>query len=603
MANAIYTTDSKAMTGATGTKSVVIPNPEANQNVHTIIAVNNGNVGGLFATVLHSYDGTNYKYKLYFLPNRNFNDSLIFANLPGSSDVIEFKKTTRLVEKNRFWYLLQKNVQGSAISEFFLVNDITKIQGTTTNAVSTSTRGVGVPQDILAAFYNNKKNVLLIKDILSVDTTVKQNVDNLTAYVGKNFTTSIDKTSKKYNIQIRIANFDEKYLFTQAKANQEHNTAYATGSSESKYYNFESSQAYPPVLYDPSFPLAQTQSRRRYGLNRKNLFFRESWMKVKAHELYSDILDDRMRLSLIPSLREFIKHINATVANTAAKEQEVVAKESLAITGNTLDNKIKRDTTEAEKKNFSNQQNAPEILLIGERDLNIYLSYGKPPAANYEHVSSTSELYRLLNSSSESTIGSADVNPEFVTSNNYASKISRTFGTTKREAVLGTRTQTYRGGINSEAFRYWRAANPGLPYSLFPGSYTKRTTYVIKYITVTKPDRGYLTNFLNFSSSLPAMRSPTTTRISDGYYSPGQAEVVKLLQDNFSASRNFKKIPLRTYEITQKEKYTKLDVQTFSIPGNAASYPTRRFATRDNSENVYIVDEKTDSKTIILKVI
>ena len=79
--------------------------------------------------------------------------------------------------------------------------------------------------------------------------------------------------------------------------------------------------------------------------------------------------------------------------------------------------------------------------------------------------------------------------------------------------------------------------------------------------------------------------------------------MIKLLQENFSISTNFSKIPLRTYDVTQKEKYSKLDVQTFSIPGNATSYPTRRFATRDNSENVYIVDEKTDSQTIILKVI
>ena len=600
MANAIYTTDSKAMTGATGTKSVVIPNPEANRNVHTIIAVNNGNVGGLFATVLHSYDGTNYKYKLYFLPNRNFNDSLIFGNLPGSSDVIEFKKTTRLVENNRFWYLLQKNVQGFPMSEIFLVNDITKIQGTTTNAVRSSSGGV--PQDILAAFYNNKKNVLLIKDILSVDTTTKQTVKNITPYTGKHFTTNLD--NNRYNIQITIANSDEKYLYTQAKANQEHNTAYATGSSESKYYNFESLQANPPIAYDPSFPLAETLSRRRYGLNRKNLFFQESWMKVKAHELYSDILDDRMRASLIPSLREFIKHINATVANTAANEQEAVAKESLTIAGDTLDNKIKRDTTEAEKKNFSNQQNAPEILLLGERDLDIYLSYSRPPAANYEHVSSASELYKLLTNRSTSTIGSADVNPEFVTSNNYAWKISRTFGSSSRTPVYENREKVYRSrDLNSVAFKYWRSANPGRPYSEYPGYYIQRTTYIVKYITVTTPDRGYLTNFLNLSSSLHSLRSPTTTRISNGYYSPGQAEVVKLLQDNFSASRNFLKIPLRTYEITQKEKYSKLDVQTFSIPGNAASYPTRRFATRDNSENVYIVDEKTHSKTIILKVI
>ena len=181
MANAIYTTDSKAMIGASDGNSVAIPNPEANKDVHTIVAVNNGNIGGLFATVLHSYDGTNYKYKLYFLPNVNFNNSLMFADLPGGNgDVIEFKKTTRRFGTNRFWHLLHRNVKGSS-PEIFTVNDITKIQGNSTTAVRT-TLGRGVAQDILAAFYNNKKNVLLIKDILSVDTSSTQRIKNITEY-------------------------------------------------------------------------------------------------------------------------------------------------------------------------------------------------------------------------------------------------------------------------------------------------------------------------------------------------------------------------------------------------------------------------------------
>lgn len=598
MANAIYTTDSKAINGASAGNSVAIPNPEANKDVHTIVAVNNGNIGGLFATVLHSYDGTNYKYKLYFLPNRNFNNSLIFADLPGGNgDVIEFKKTTRPVEANRFWYLLQKNIKGSN-PEIFTVNDITKIQGNSTTAVRT-TLGRGVAQDILAAFYNNKKNVLLIKDILSVETSSTQTVKNITEYTGKHFKTTFDNF--KYTIQITIANLDEKYLFTQAQANQSHNTRYTSGgaSSESEYTNIGSTQPNSSIT-SPAFPLITKESRKRYGPNRENLFFQYEWMRIKANELYSDFLDTRMRVSLMPSLREFIKHINATVANTTANEQEAVAKETLTVASNSLENKIKRDTTETEQKNFSNQD-TNEVLLTGDKDLTIYLSYSKPPSARYEFP--TGSTLAVLNASS-STVGSVDKTPVFHTSNSYsyAPSIKRSREKTIKTPIYEYRTVKLTG---SNAYQEWRKAYPTLQTRLYPGYYYKRTsTYTIRYEYDNQPDQGYLVNFLNISNAaLQTLLSPDTDRISNGYYSLGQAEVIKLLQENFSQSRNLLKIPLRTYDVTQKEKYSKLDVQTFSIPGNATSYPTRRFATRDNSENVYIVDEKTDSQTIILKVI
>lgn len=600
MANAIYTTDSKAINGASAGNSVAIPNPEANKDVHTIVAVNNGNIGGLFATVLHSYDGTNYKYKLYFLPNRNFNNSLIFADLPGGNgDVIEFKKTTRPVEANRFWYLLQKNIKGSN-PEIFTVNDITKIQGNSTTAVRT-TLGRGVAQDILAAFYNNKKNVLLIKDILSVETSSTQTVKNITEYTGKHFKTTFDNS--KYTIQITIANLDEKYLFTQEQANQSHNTRYTSGASESEYTNIGSTQPNSSIA-SPAFPLITKESRKRYGPNRENLFFQTEWMRIKANELYSDFLDTRMRVSLMPSLREFIKHINATVANTTANEQEAVAKETLTVASNSLENKIKRDTTETEQKNFSNQD-TNEVLLTGDKDLTIYLSYSKPPSARYEFP--TGSTLAVLNASS-STVGSVDKTPVFHTSNSYsyAPNIKRRRKETIKTPNYGYRYERLTGSApNSYAYQEWRKTFPTLSISRYPNYFDKITyRYVINYDYRKEPDQGYLVNFLNISNAaLQTLLSPDTDRISNGYYSLGQAEVIKLLQENFSQSRNLLKIPLRTYDVTQKEKYSKLDVQTFSIPGNATSYPTRRFATRDNSENVYIVDEKTDSQTIILKVI
>mgnify|MGYP007071973647 CR=1 FL=1 len=599
MANAIYTTDSKAMIGASDGNSVAIPNPEANKDVHTIVSVNNGNIGGLFATVLHSYDGTNYKYKLYFLPNKNFNNSLIFADLPGGNgDVIEFKKTTRPVEANRFWYLLQRNIKGSN-PEIFTVNDITKIQGNSTTAVRT-TLGRGVAQDILAAFYNNKKNVLLIKDILSVDTSSTQRIKNITEYTGKHFKTTID--GSKYVIEIKIANLDEKYLFTQAQANQSHNTRYTRGASESEYTDTE--LVIGAGSSSPSFPLITTQSRKRWGTNRQNLFFRQEWMKIKANELYSDSLDTRMRVSLIPSLREFIKHINATVANTTANEQEAVAKETLTVASNSLENKIKRDTTETEQKNFSNQD-TNEVLLTGDQDLTICLSYSKPPSASYEAPDPST--LAVLNASSY-TVGSVDKTPVFLTSartDSYAPSINRSRKEIIRTPNYGYRYERVTGSApNSFAYKEWRKVNPSRATRDYPGYFNKLMyRYIINYDYRTEPDRGYLVNFLNFFDVLQSLLSPDTARISNGYYSLGQAEVIKLLQENFSQSRNFLKIPLRTYDVTQKEKYSKLDVQTFSIPGNATSYPTRRFATRDNSENVYIVDEKTDSQTIILKVI
>jgi hypothetical protein len=111
-----------------------------------------------------------------------------------------------------------------------------------------------------------------------------------------------------------------------------------------------------------------------------------------------------------------------------------------------------------------------------------------------------------------------------------------------------------------------------------------------------------LPNFTSFEENLYNSKNNVST-ITTGFNSIGQAEVIRILKENFSSSRNFLKIPLRTYQVVQKERYSKLDVQVFSITGDEASYPTRRFATRDNSDNVYIVDEKTNSQTIILKVI
>jgi len=602
MANGIYTTDNKAIIGAHPTKSVTIPNPEANKDVHTIVAVNNGNIGGLFATVLHSYDGTNYKYKLYFLPNLYFNNSLIFADLPGGNgDVIEFKKTTRRVEANRFWHLLYKNVKGSS-PEIFTVNDITKIQGKTTTAVKTTSGGV--PQDVLAAFYNNKKNVLLIKDILTVETTSKQNVNNLTEYVGKHFITSFD--DDKYTIQIKIASPQEQYLFTQAQANQSHNTRYTSGGAESEYTNIGSTQPNSSIG-SPEFPGITTESRKRWGTNRQNLFFRNEWMKIKANELYNDVLDTRMRVSLIPSLTEFMRDINATVANTAANEKEILAKEKLTVQGDYLTNKIKRQTTQTERNSFSDKG---DIILAGQKDLSIYIKYIGAIGATYEHPKS-SDL-AVLNASS-STVGAVDKNPEFVTlqgrpsAYRRASKRARTLEkirTGYQNVTLFGSAPAYVSSPWSDAYRKWYydLGPGGKGYTIYPGYYYSREpTYMVKNVWTETPESGYLPNFTSFEETLSGLHYEGT--ITTGFNSIGQSEVIRTLKENFSSSRNFAKMPLRTFQIVQKERYSKLDVQVFSITGDEASYPTRRFVTRDNSNNVYIVDEKTDSKTIILKVV
>ena len=601
MANGIYTTDNKAMIGAGPTKSVTIPNPEANKDVHTIVAVNNGNIGGLFATVLHSYDGTNYKYKLYFLPNINFNNSLIFADLPGGNgDVIEFKKTTRRVETNRFWHLLHRNVKGSS-PEIFTVNDITKIQGKTTTAVKTTSGGV--PQDVLAAFYNNKKNVLLIKDILSVENTSKTNTaNNIAPYTGKHFTTNFDRRMNRYVIEIKIANHDEKYLFTQAQANQSHNTRYTSGgaSSEIEYTNIGSTQPNSSIG-SPAFPHITTESRKRWGTNRQNLFFKEEWMRIKANELYNDVLDTRMRVSLIPSLTEFMRHINATVADATANEQQAVAKETLAIASNSLENKIKRNTTQTEKNSFSNNDTG-EIILAGRKDLTIYIKYIGVRGASYEHPKS-SEL-AVLNFSS-STVGSVDRNPKFETSQMHPAAFRLPFQkviTSSRSVLTGYETVRLSGQEGYSKW-YYNLGPGGRGFRSYPGYYNQRKpVYKTVYSYKETPAYGYLPNFTSFEEKLYNSKSQGET-IATGFNSIGQAEVIRILKENFSASRNFLKIPLRTYQIVQKEKYSKLDVQVFSITGNEASYPTRRFATRDNSDNVYIVDEKTNSQTVILKVI
>tara|TARA_B100001094_G_scaffold90179_1_gene86274 strand:- start:5970 stop:7766 length:1797 start_codon:yes stop_codon:yes gene_type:complete len=598
MANGIYTTDNKAIIGAGPTKSVTIPNPEANKDVHTIVAVNNGNIGGLFATVLHSYDGTNYKYKLYFLPNINFNNSLIFADLPGGNgDVIEFKKTTRRVETNRFWHLLHRNVRGSS-PEIFTVNDITKIQGKTTTAVKTTSGGV--PQDVLAAFYNNKKNVLLIKDILSVETTSTQTANNITPYTGKHFTTNFNDS--EYVIEIKIANHDEKYLFTQEQANQSHNTRYTSGgaSSESEYTNIGSTQPNSSIG-SPEFPGITTESRKRWGTNRQNLFFREEWMKIKANELYSDVLDTRMRVSLIPSLTEFMRYINGTVADTTANEKEILAKEKSIVQSDYLTARIKRNTTQTEKNSFSNN-NTGEIILTGERDLEIVINYILPPAASYEHPKS-SEL-TVLNASS-STVGVVDRNPKFETSQihppAYRQRFRRASYKSGRE-FTGYKTVRLYGNSGYNGWYYSRGPG-GLGYTVYPGYYnSQEPTYKDVYRVRETPESGYLPNFTSFEENLYNSKNNVST-ITTGFNSIGQAEVIRILKENFSSSRNFLKIPLRTYQVVQKERYSKLDVQVFSITGDEASYPTRRFATRDNSDNVYIVDEKTNSQTIILKVI
>ena len=640
MANGIYTTDNKAIIGAGPTKSVRIPNPEANKDVHTIVAVNNGNVGGLFATVLHSYDPSGiYKYKLYFLPNTNFNNSLIFADLPGGNgDVIEFKKTTQPVETGRFWHLLYKNVRDSD-PEIFTVNDITKIQGKSTTAVRTTSGGV--PQDVLAAFYNNKKNVLLIKDILTVETTSKQMLKNITEYTGKHFKTSffvakdtkingVTKTTPgRYTIQIKIANSDEKYLFTQAHANHSHNTTYTSGALVPEYTNLGSTQPNSSLLESPApgGAGATKESRKRYGDARLDLFFHSTWMKVIANESYSDVLDARMRVSLIPSLIEFMRDINATVANTAADEKEALAKEQSRVQGDYLTNKIKRQTTQTERKSFSGN-NTKEVILSRQEDLDIYVDYIKPPPAIYEYIPVGNKYgqntYLVLYGNYEG--GVVERHPIFDKSQGYAGEYRIDYR--KERTVVGRKrvedkkvtfhdTQYIdddrRKGW-SKAYKLWYAAerpaytegrNVGDRYPGYGWEVTRQ--YETQYSYKEFPERGYLPNFVAFSHRLywwlAGTHKDIADKISSGYYSVGQAEVFRILNENFSPSRNFVKMPLRTYQITKKEKYNKLDVQVFSITGNEASYPTRRFVTRDNSDNVYIVDEKTNSQTVILKVV
>ena len=88
MANSIYTTDSNCIQGASLNNPIQITSPYPNAKIVTIVAFNNGNIGGVFATVEHggmNSIGAPTNYELYFLPNKNFNNCLIFSNIGTSS--------------------------------------------------------------------------------------------------------------------------------------------------------------------------------------------------------------------------------------------------------------------------------------------------------------------------------------------------------------------------------------------------------------------------------------------------------------------------------------------------------------------------------------
>lgn len=351
MANEIYTTNPKSMPNASNTSPKLIPNPERNKEVAHIVGFDNGNIGGIFATVRHntiSYEGQRYiQHRLYFLPNEADANSIITFSIDGRTSIsLDFEPLNSFIDSNsnRRW-LLAKTVlknEGNITKSDFLVNDITKLQSVQNN-VNTAT--TDIPQDILAILYNQNTDLILINDIQlrTRDLTFGgiYNIKNLdvsepsgTLIVRTENTETRGPVAGQFTTDDVIVAFYPKINlhYTMDQANDEFNSGgkyvnysqifkHEMGATiEDNSNNFVYQQNYhrSSVPYtninDIGYPESQDKSYYRYGAQRNKLFFKDEFMRVVAYERALSVISNNINTIdtpvLIKTLREMLANKN-----------------------------------------------------------------------------------------------------------------------------------------------------------------------------------------------------------------------------------------------------------------------------------------------------
>lgn len=305
MTNAIYTTNSKTISGASSLNPKIIPSPVRNADIQDIIEFDNGSIGGVFATVRAS---RGVGYNLFFLPNLEFRDTIIVSETVGEV-TLNFAD-----HESDHWKVLEKN------GETLLVNDITKLQGND-NAISSNLGSRKIPQDVLLVLHDSNKKILSINNIISVTNTERRNFLNVESRKSIDSDdlsithspggASTDNVSFKIDLRGALGLF----TYTQEEANREHTRL-------SKYTNLDRVKNFD--INSAGFPEMETQKQLRWGPVRNKLIFQNTFMAAKAMLKMQELTNNYIRTTLIPSLRsELIRFRSLTTKSDESIKEQV----------------------------------------------------------------------------------------------------------------------------------------------------------------------------------------------------------------------------------------------------------------------------------------
>ena len=305
MANAIYTTNSKTIAGASSSNPKIIPSPVRNADIQDIIEFDNGSIGGVFATVRAS---RGVGYNLFFLPNLEFRDTIIVGETVGEV-TLNFAD-----HESDHWKVLEKN------GEKLLVNDITKLQGND-NAISSNFGSRKIPQDVLLVLHDSNKKILSINNIISVTNTEQRNFLNVESrksidsddlsIIHSPGGASTDNVFFKIDLRGALGLF----TYTQEEANREH-------TRSSKYTNLDRVKNFD--INSAGFPEMETQKQLRWGPVRNKLIFQNAFMAAKAMLKMQELTNNYIRTTLIPGLRsELIRFRSLTTKSDESVKEQV----------------------------------------------------------------------------------------------------------------------------------------------------------------------------------------------------------------------------------------------------------------------------------------
>lgn len=444
MANVIYTTNSKSMLGAGNSSPKEIPNPELNKDIAHVVPFDNGNLGGLFATVRHntiSYEGQSYvQYRLYFLPDVSYKNAIITfsvtknayyvngVNIPGEALTVDLEPLNTVFDNGRSW-LLAKRILTDDTKSDFLVNDITKIQSLQNN-VNTNT--TNIPQDILAILYNQNTDIVTIDDIeLKKRTLQDSNISNINGltksdptgslqllevkgsdyipYVPKytsflvrfspniNIKYTMDQANREFNRGNKYANFQNVMKHDAGSAR---GTINAAGNQTTYHQGFHPASIPYTDVNDIGYPESEDKSYWRYGPSRDKLFFKPDFMRSMAYDKAVNILTNNVNSIDTPALVGTLNQLIANKTIRDASNEDLLQGEAKVI----LDEYIKTHINSALNVTDDRIKKAgitSDIKLIREQRKKVYvLVDGVYDGMTYEVDNSNLSSYIRYNKSS-----------------------------------------------------------------------------------------------------------------------------------------------------------------------------------------------------------